>query len=263
MKLTRRRTALAAGTLAAAVALGTLIPVTAALADTGTVRIDASKTDQATKTAVEQAMSQLPKSADVQFTPQDPSNPISYSSGDWSAVGDSATTPAGQATPNDGHYAETDTTGFKYSIGGSVSVSVSSAIANAVSGKLSVSVGSSHSWEDSTSDSQTIRFSAKPGMTAWLEYKPNTATIVGTYSFDAPNGTHFVVENLGVGAPASFANKGLANDVYEVVEAPATVSAASLPADGLRPTAGDSVIQKATKQLNATNDHRLVTDGAK
>lgn len=259
MKITRLRAALALGS-ASAILCGTLIPVTAALADTGTVTIDASKTDTATKTAVEQAMSQLPASTHVEFSPKDPSHPITYSSGDWKPVGQSASTPLDQPTENGGGYTETDGTGFAYSVGGSISVTVSSAIADAVSGKLDVTVGGAHSWERDTNESQNISYTAKQGTTVWLEYKRNTATVVGTYSFTAPNGTRYVVENLSVGAPASFANAGLANDIYEVVQAPLSSSAAaSLPADGLRPAAGDPVVQQLTKQLNATDGHAPVT----
>lgn len=235
-KLTRRPIALVG---LAAVAIGTLAATSIGIAEAATgsapgqmVVIDATADPAGASTALKL----YGGASNATFTPS--AAPV-YSSTGWSPVYDATGQPAPTVSGGTTAVSETilishdhDTS---WSVGGSLEVSAGFDLLESVDAELSAKITANHTWTASDGDGQSIKITALPGKTVWLEENVSTATITGTFTFDV-NGTRYEVENVTITQPASPATGTKAAAAYRVMEQPS--GAIGLPANtagGLKP----------------------------
>ena len=232
------------------VLVGISAAVLAALAGTGvgiaaaatassnptTVKIIDAKTDPA---AAQAALALYSGATNTDFTPT--SAPV-YSSTGWGTVYDADGQAAQSVTGNaqTGQSVSESITvsheqGSSWSLGGSLEISGGVNILDVVDAELSATVTANHTWDSSDSDGQTIRITAVPGQTVWLESNISTGTVTGNFTFDV-NGTRYEVDDVTITQPASPVTGTKAASAYRVMQRTATeVGLPANTAGGLHP----------------------------
>jgi hypothetical protein len=151
--------------------------------------------------------------------------PVTDANGDTSSVSGNARTGQSITQKID----VTHETSSSWSLGGSIEQSVGFDLVEAVDAEVSVKLTANHTWDSSTSDSQGIYVTAKPGKTVWIEAATGMASYTGDFAFTS-DGVHYVVKNVTITQPAAPDADALATTSYRVMQVDSATQA-GLPAD--------------------------------
>jgi hypothetical protein len=179
------------------------------------------------------ALKLFESATDRSFTP---SAAPQYQQTTWAPVTDADGQPASSVSGNaktgqsmTQRINVTHETSSSWSLGGSIEQSVGFDLVEAVDAEMSVKLTANHSWESSSSDSQGIWVTAKPGKTVWIEAATSMASYTGDFAFTS-NGMHYLVKNVTITQPAAPDADAFASTSYRVMQVD-SVSQAGLPAD--------------------------------
>lgn len=228
--MNKRIVVLAGSVLAAAVAIGATSLSVADASTTATsaspgqlVVIDATKD----KDAAVQALTLYKDATDRSFTP---TGAPTFSSTDWKAAQGGTANPDGKfpiAPSVSG--GKTKGTGLTidvsheatsgWSLGGSIEASVGFDLAGVVDAEVSTKFTANHTWESGFRDYQSIKVTADPGKTVWIESSNSEETFSGTFTF-AANGIRYEVDNVSFTEPVSADQSGdsINSTTYKVME---------------------------------------------
>jgi len=171
--------------------------------------------------------------------------PVTDANGDTSSVSGNARTGQSITQKID----VTHETSSSWSLGGSIEQSVGFDLVEAVDAEVSVKLTANHTWDSSTSDSQGIYVTAKPGKTVWIEAATGMASYTGDFAFTS-DGVHYVVKNVTITQPAAPDADSLATTSYRVMQVDSATQA-GLPADttgGVAPINSLPVLQNYIDQ---------------
>ncbi len=107
-----------------------------------------------------------------------------------------------------------------WSLGGSVGLSVGGGVGFAQA-SVSLKLSASHTWGTTTGDALEIDAVVDPQKMVWVLQSQTIATYTGTYTFTAPDGTNYEVNNVTITTPVSAStNNPLTATNYRIVQAP-------------------------------------------